>query len=161
MSADPSLIGPGTERPAACSEVPPPTAPRGYRVPAGLWLFFAFKSASIGLLLFHHPLAALTAFVIPDPWFLSQFLIPTTRGLGPVVTRFTTTRREVWLTIDDGPDPATTPKVLALLAAHRARATFFVIGEKVSRHPELVVEILRQGHSIGNHSHRHASPTFW
>lgn len=62
----------------------------------------------------------------------------------------------VAITIDDGPDPGITPRVLALLDAHSAKATFFCVGEKVQRHPELAREIVSRGHSIENHSQRHA-----
>ena len=64
-------------------------------------------------------------------------------------------RREVALTIDDGPDPEVTPAVLDVLDAHGARATFFCIAERAARHPELVREIVRRGHSVQNHSHAH------
>jgi peptidoglycan/xylan/chitin deacetylase (PgdA/CDA1 family) len=77
------------------------------------------------------------------------------------VTAFATDRREVWLTIDDGPDPATTPRVLELLEAHGARATFFVVGEQVARHPELARQIVARGHTIGNHTHSHPAADFW
>lgn len=80
---------------------------------------------------------------------------------GPVVTHFATPRREVWLTIDDGPDPEDTPRLLDLLDASNARATFFVIGDKARRHPELVDEILRRGHSLGNHTQTHPVTRFW
>ncbi|MCS6915838.1 MAG: polysaccharide deacetylase family protein [Myxococcales bacterium] len=65
----------------------------------------------------------------------------------------------VALTFDDGPDPVHTPRVLAELARHGARATFFVIGEKVVRHPEVVAELVRCGHQVENHSYRHAYDT--
>jgi peptidoglycan-N-acetylglucosamine deacetylase len=65
-------------------------------------------------------------------------------------------RREVSLTIDDGPDPAVTPLVLDLLDAHHARATFFCIAENARRHAVLCREIVRRGHSVQNHTHRHA-----
>lgn len=61
----------------------------------------------------------------------------------------------VAITIDDGPDPEITPQVLALLDEHGAKATFFCIGEKVQRYPELVRKMMRAGHAIENHSHRH------
>lgn len=64
-------------------------------------------------------------------------------------------RREVAITIDDGPDPEVTPRVLEILARHGARATFFCIGERLSRYPELAREIVLAGHSIENHSQRH------
>ncbi len=59
------------------------------------------------------------------------------------------------ITIDDGPDPDVTPQVLAQLAEYRALATFFCVGERVERHPELSREIVRRGHAIENHSQRH------
>jgi peptidoglycan/xylan/chitin deacetylase (PgdA/CDA1 family) len=59
------------------------------------------------------------------------------------------------LTIDDGPDPEVTPRALELLAAHDVRATFFCIGERVVRYPQLARLISEQGHAIGNHSYRH------
>ena len=61
----------------------------------------------------------------------------------------------VAITIDDGPDPVVTPRVLDALDAHGAVATFFCVGELVERHPELAREIVRRGHAIENHSHRH------
>ena len=62
----------------------------------------------------------------------------------------------VAITIDDGPDPDITPRVLALLDEHGAKATFFCVGEKVRRYPDLAREIVRRGHSVENHSQRHA-----
>jgi peptidoglycan/xylan/chitin deacetylase (PgdA/CDA1 family) len=67
----------------------------------------------------------------------------------------------VWLTIDDGPDPVDTPRLLDLLDGAGAKATFFVIGEKVARHPQLVREILRRGHRVGNHTMTHPAGWFW
>ncbi len=64
-------------------------------------------------------------------------------------------RREVALTLDDGPDPVVTPQVLDLLDQHEARATFFCIAEQAARHPQLCREIVARGHSVQNHSHRH------
>lgn len=59
-------------------------------------------------------------------------------------------------TFDDGPDPETTPRVLDLLAAHDARATFFLVGARAKAHPEIVQRIVAEGHAIGSHSHDHA-----
>jgi len=64
-------------------------------------------------------------------------------------------RGEVAVTIDDGPEPAVTPRVLDLLDEHQAKATFFCIGERVGRYRELAHEIVQRGHSIENHSERH------
>lgn len=60
------------------------------------------------------------------------------------------------LTIDDGPDPDVTPRVLELLRRFDARATFFLIGANAVAHPELVRRLLAEGHAIGNHTARHA-----
>ena len=124
-------------------------------------LFFGANLATLILLWYRHYFWAVPVFFLPAPWYAFQILKPSARGLGPVVTHFATGRREVWLTVDDGPDPESTPKVLDLLEAHGARATFFLIGEKVRRHPELVAEILRRGHTVGNHTQTHPCSWFW
>jgi len=59
------------------------------------------------------------------------------------------------LTFDDGPHPEVTPRLLDLLAAHGARASFFVIGEHVERNPDLVRRMVREGHTVGAHSMHH------
>jgi peptidoglycan-N-acetylglucosamine deacetylase len=75
----------------------------------------------------------------------------------PIISRGRTGQRVVALTFDDGPDPATTPHLLRLLAAHDVPATFFVVGQRAAAHPELIRAILDGGHTIGNHSFRHDS----
>jgi peptidoglycan/xylan/chitin deacetylase (PgdA/CDA1 family) len=59
------------------------------------------------------------------------------------------------MTFDDGPSTTLTPKLLDILAAHHIKATFFVIGENVAEHPEIVARATREGHEIGNHSWSH------
>ncbi|SPB13853.1 polysaccharide deacetylase [Caballeronia novacaledonica] len=59
------------------------------------------------------------------------------------------------ITIDDGPDPDVTPRMLDLLDAHSARATFFCIGERAREHPRIVEAIVARGHAVENHSQRH------
>jgi peptidoglycan/xylan/chitin deacetylase (PgdA/CDA1 family) len=61
----------------------------------------------------------------------------------------------VAITIDDGPDPAITPRVLDLLDQHAAKVTFFCIGELVEQHPQVAREIVSRGHTIENHSQHH------
>ena len=80
---------------------------------------------------------------------------------GPVVKSFRTGRREIWLTIDDGPDPAETPQTLELLREFNAKATFFVIGTQVRAHPEMAKAILQEGHELANHSATHPASRFW
>src|SRR5213596_947914 len=59
------------------------------------------------------------------------------------------------ITFDDGPSATLTPKLLDLLAAHHIKTTFFVIGENVAEHPDIVARAAREGHEIGNHSWSH------
>lgn len=85
-------------------------------------------------------------------------LLPRCRLLGPNLTRLpaeAVTRREVALTIDDGPDPEVTPRVLAILASQQACATFFCIGERAASHPALIQAIVAGGHRIENHGQQH------
>lgn len=75
---------------------------------------------------------------------------------GPTLLHGPGTRPVVALTFDDGPDPETTGKVLQILARHGARATFFVIGERAARHPEVIAAIAQAGHQIESHSYHHS-----
>ncbi len=68
---------------------------------------------------------------------------------------------EVYLSFDDGPDPRTTPRILEILRANESKATFFLVAEKARRHPELVRQILSDGHAIGNHSLDHRFVAFF
>lgn len=65
-------------------------------------------------------------------------------------------RNEIAITIDDGPDPKVTPLVLDVLDRYQANASFFLIGERAARYPDLASEIVRRGHSVENHSQRHS-----
>lgn len=61
----------------------------------------------------------------------------------------------VYLTIDDGPNPVTTPLILDILDHFGVKATFFVIGTQAKTNPELITEIDRRGHYVGNHTYNH------
>jgi peptidoglycan-N-acetylglucosamine deacetylase len=85
-------------------------------------------------------------------------LLPRSKLLGPNWTSLPdhmAARGAVAVTIDDGPDPEVTPRVLDLLDEYRAKATFFCIGAGVARYAELVRETARRGHTIENHTQRH------
>jgi peptidoglycan/xylan/chitin deacetylase (PgdA/CDA1 family) len=66
----------------------------------------------------------------------------------------------VHLTFDDGPHPAATPLVLEILRHRKIRATFFVLGNNVERHPDLTNQICEEGHSVGIHGLTHRSMIF-
>jgi len=63
--------------------------------------------------------------------------------------------KSVYLTFDDGPNPAVTIQLLELLKKHNARATFFLLGKNAEKYPELVKQIQEENHSIGFHCNEH------
>ena len=102
---------------------------------------------------------ALGAVAVNHALLTAAGLWPRSRLLGPNWTRLPAAggagAARIALTLDDGPDPEVTPRVLELLARHGARATFFCIGERVGTHRALARELIAQGHAIENHSQRH------
>ena len=101
---------------------------------------------------------ALAAVVINHLLLAAAGLWPRSNWLGPNWTRLpaaAAARHEIALTIDDGPDPLITPQVLDILDRYAAHATFFCVGEKAARYPDLCREIVRRGHAVENHSQHH------
>jgi peptidoglycan/xylan/chitin deacetylase (PgdA/CDA1 family) len=148
-------------------------APRTTLSPIGRWFFTRrrlalFLIAAVGVTtpvltalnwehkLFFIPLELGTKFLIVYPAIRANC-----RWFGRSVTRFRTQKKAVWLTIDDGPHPQDTPELLKLLKKYNAHATFFVIGRNVQKHYELAQAILRDGHSLGNHTQNHPVLFFW
>lgn len=82
----------------------------------------------------------------------AQLFGPTLRKTGDFST--------IALTFDDGPNPVATPAILDLLEKYESSASFFQIGERVRAFPELAEEVLRRGHTIGNHTDTHRRLTF-
>lgn len=64
-------------------------------------------------------------------------------------------KRQVALSFDDGPDRTFTPRILDVLREHGVKATFFVIGNRVAAHPDVVARMVREGHVVGSHSWDH------
>lgn len=106
------------------------------------------------------PLLAIGLMALSHLLVVYATLRPNVQWLGPVVTRFETDRKELWLTVDDGPTDDT-DAVLQLFERLNVRATFFLKGAVAEQFPERVVAITSHGHSIANHSHTHPSGTFW
>ena len=79
---------------------------------------------------------------------------------GDAIARLDTNERIVALTFDDGPHPAYTPRILDILDRRGAKATFFMLGRNVERHPDVVRAVLARGHEIGNHSYSHPRMIF-
>lgn len=63
--------------------------------------------------------------------------------------------RAIALTFDDVPDQRFTPQLLDVLHQYHVKATFFIVGSRAEKHPDLVARIVREGHVIGNHSYNH------
>lgn len=63
--------------------------------------------------------------------------------------------KAVYLTFDDGPIPEVTPWVLDLLDRHSIKATFFMVGDNIRKHPEVFRQVVNRGHRIGNHTFNH------
>lgn len=125
-----------------------------------LKLSFALHAgAGAGLLLAPQLWPAALAVLAADHVVLTTAgLLPRSTLLGPNLTRLpeaAAARREISLTIDDGPDPEVTPRVLDLLDAAGAWASFFCIGARARRHPALVREMVARGHGVENHSMNH------
>jgi peptidoglycan-N-acetylglucosamine deacetylase len=126
---------------------------------------------AVGLSIWFHALAALTLIAYPEwrRWLagalagnhllLGAFgMRPRSRVIGAnlvTLPRSNRAKAYVALTFDDGPDPNVTPRVLDVLDRHGTKARFFCIGHLASAHPEIVRDIVRRGHSVENHSHRH------
>ena len=59
------------------------------------------------------------------------------------------------MTFDDGPIPEVTPNVLAILARYGIKATFFMVGENIDKHPDVFAQVVQAGHTVGNHTYNH------
>lgn len=92
--------------------------------------------------------------------FLAPTLIRNHGVWGPVVRRFQTDKREVWITIDDGPS-ADTPGLLKVLESRGANATFFLIGKHAEANRGLAREIVDRGHGVGDHTYSHPLASWW
>ena len=79
---------------------------------------------------------------------------------GDLVARVETSERVVALTFDDGPTAGPTEALLAALARHRVKATFFLVGQSIEAHPDQARAIAAAGHQIGNHSYSHRRMVF-
>ena len=72
-----------------------------------------------------------------------------------LVWRKENSENNIWLTFDDGPTPEVTPYILQVLKHEKIKATFFLVGEQIEKFPNLVNDILSDGHLIANHSYSH------
>lgn len=68
-----------------------------------------------------------------------------------------TTKKEIYISFDDGPHPTITPFVLDTLKKYNAQATFFCIGDNVRKFPEIYQQVIDEGHAVGNHTMHHVN----
>jgi peptidoglycan/xylan/chitin deacetylase (PgdA/CDA1 family) len=119
---------------------------------------------------FAAPIAVL-ATRFQEPWVLAAaacfhsafacaVMRPQCGWFGPVVTRFETDAREVWLTIDDGPAGDDSVRLGDELAHRGVRATFFVIGRQLAKYPEVAGRWMAAGHTLANHTQTHPTHIF-
>ena len=64
-------------------------------------------------------------------------------------------KKQIWLTFDDGPSPKVTPFILSILKKEGIKATFFLVGENIKKYPKLFNQIIEEGHVVANHSYSH------
>ena len=87
---------------------------------------------------------------------LSRIISTAGRFIFPsLLWNFDLKEKTIYLTFDDGPIPEITPWVLSRLKEYNAKATFFCIGENISKNPSIFKQILNEGHSVGNHTYNH------
>jgi peptidoglycan/xylan/chitin deacetylase (PgdA/CDA1 family)/2-polyprenyl-3-methyl-5-hydroxy-6-metoxy-1,4-benzoquinol methylase len=107
------------------------------------------------IFLFFLPALSFTVLVIFAVFSLAAPFMTGVSYYLPIITRGSSGSNRVVLSFDDGPDPLTTPLLLDLLNKFKVKAVFFVTGVNATANPELIKEILKRGHEIGNHSHNH------
>ncbi|MCW8897999.1 MAG: polysaccharide deacetylase family protein [Flavobacteriales bacterium] len=87
-------------------------------------------------------------YLVKSPFFLKKYY-------ANFIWKIPTTEKIIYLTFDDGPTPEITEWTLTTLKKFNAKATFFCIGNNVSKHPIIFNKIMREGHAVGNHTHHH------
>lgn len=103
-------------------------------------------------------LLVLVLFSVAGVWRLSS--LPDLQVFGEIKSQAIVAEKVVALTFDDGPTPDKTNQILQILAEEQIPATFFLIGQEVQQHPQLVRQILAAGHQVGNHSFSHQRMIF-
>lgn len=127
---------------------------------SGLWRLVAGPAKSRARLFGRVAIVTLMAFVIGGFGTYRLMNSRTFVVAGELVTRVDTNRKVVALTFDDGPTPEYTEQTLAALAAHNAKATFYLVGAASHANQTQLKEIIAAGHELGNHTYDHERLVF-
>lgn len=106
----------------------------------------SLKYISLGLL--GLLILLVSAFLYSRPWKNALFISP--------LYQLKTNEKVIALTFDDGPAKTRTPALLELLKEKQVKATFFMLGKNIEKHPKVAQRVFKEGHLIGNHSYSHA-----
>ncbi len=87
--------------------------------------------------------------------FAIQQPIPNKNLERALIKKGPSTKYEIALTFDDGPDDIFTPKILDILKEKKVKATFFLVGYRIEKYPDIAKRIVQEGHTVGNHSYNH------
>lgn len=129
-----------------------------------------FKSVNIATVLISIVLLAISIFlkhflwayiVLFAIWFLvtviGSFIVKWNYHITSLNSNAEIKEPKIAITFDDGPHPEYTSLVLELLKKYNAKATFFCIGEQIKAHPDIFNQILKEGHTVGNHTYSHSN----
>jgi peptidoglycan/xylan/chitin deacetylase (PgdA/CDA1 family) len=123
-----------------------------------LALFLIFSYFFFALVIRHFLIFGLALFIatcLVLVYLALGIILPRSEVWGNVFWHGAEDEKEVALTFDDGPSPANTPQILAILAGYKIKATFFMVGKNIRRYRQLAKQVSAEGHSIGNHSYSH------
>lgn len=123
----------------------------------GVQIYRAVQRGKRGGLIFW---TAATTFFLAGVIFLTSHLLPCFNLFHQAFCRGSENRPWIALTFDDGPNEPYTSQILKILEDNHVPATFFMVGENLTRHPELIKKIYSGGHELGNHTYSHTPLIF-
>jgi peptidoglycan/xylan/chitin deacetylase (PgdA/CDA1 family) len=122
-------------------------------------LFFVAIFMLLAVLLFFNTMEFWFFGIVGLLWFLTSLigssLIQSNYHVKAYCSNPVETQNKIAITFDDGPNEMTVP-ILEVLKKYNAKATFFCIGQNIEKHPEILKQIVSEGHLIGNHSYSHS-----
>lgn len=131
-------------------------------LPLKRWILLATNLGfPIGQAIFGASSLGLAVEMVAHGLMFYAFVAPGCGWLVPVITRFRPEGKQLWLTIDDGPIDEKTSRLALELSRRGARATFFVIGQRLANYPEIAQSVAGAGHTLANHTMTHPLASFF